>query len=341
MQDAPYGPETCPPRANLWSRSPMDGASRSSTPSPQPFLEFERQLLALYQPPLRSRSTLETMARVLRELRGIERPPETTAGLTTEAVVSYVATRSKAVCTNTVVGELGYLRAACTFAVEEGWLDRNPFSSRRLRVRPEPPSGRKYHTLAEVSRVLVLLRDRSESWAGGRLHAAASVVAYTGLRRNEALFLRCEDVDLDAGLLFVVPRGRNRLKTVASAAPVPVAPELAEVLAGWLPRCDSEWLIPTRDKGRPWTGGNPGTKPLDRLKQAGAAAGVERFTWQSLRHSWATHAETAWGLPEGAIRRVLRHTTDLTQRSYRHADAANLVALARSVSYAASDSSSG
>ena len=47
-------------------------------------------------------------------------------------------------------------------------------------------------------------------------------------------------------------------------------------------------------------------------------------TFQLLRHSWATHAESLWGLSEPLIQRMLRHTTERTQRHYRHADLDNL-----------------
>jgi integrase len=316
------------------SEDPPASAGSTTPRSSLSFATFSARVLALYSPPLRAPATLDAMRRVLRGLAALDPPPASTEDLTTDLVVRYVAERSKTVSTNTVIGELGYVRAACSYAAEEGYLTRNPFASRRLRLRPEPPSRRKYHTVAEVARVLAHLRESSAGWEGGRLYAAASTVAYTGLRRDEALRLRVEDFRPDPGLILVVPRAGSRLKTVSSAAPVPAPPELLAVLASWAPRCGSDWLFPTRDRRRPWTGGNPGTKPLDRLKQAASAAGVEGFTWQSLRHSWATHAETVWGLSEGTIRRVLRHTTDLTQHHYRHADAANLVAATRGVSYA-------
>jgi integrase len=57
----------------------------------------------------------------------------------------------------------------------------------------------------------------------------ASVWAYAGLRRTEALRLRVEDVDLDRRLLWVRGNGR-RLKTRASAAPVPICSALAGTL---------------------------------------------------------------------------------------------------------------
>lgn len=299
---------------------------------PIPYPDFRTRLLKLYLPPLRAKATLGAMRRVLDQVDRLP-APDRTDGLTSDLVADFVQSRSRTVCTNTVIGELGYLAAACSFAFDEGWLARNPFRSRRLRLRAEPPEGRRYHSIEDVSRVLRLLERRSGPWKGGRLHAAASLVAHTGLRRNEALRLRCEDLDLTAGLVFVVSTRANRLKTAASAAPVPIAPALAEVLRHWAPRCGSEWLFPAGHGRGPWTGGNAGYKPLDKLKEAALDVGVPGMTWLSLRHTWATQAESAWGLPEGAIRRVLRHTSDLTQRRYRHADGVNLVQLARSITF--------
>jgi integrase len=131
--------------------------------------------------------------------------------------------------------------------------------------------------------------------------------------------------------------GRRRLKTPESAAPVPLCGELREILAEWRPHAGPTWLFPGLERVGPWTGGMPGRKPLDRLKQAGEAAGVPHLTFQSLRHSWATHAETAWGLSDALIMRVLRHTTGRTSREhYRHADLVNLATAVRSISYRAS-----
>jgi integrase len=307
--------------------------SSASPVIPVTFASFACSLLSLYEPPLRARSTYSRMAQLL-DLLGAHPGVVTTADLTTPTLALWIADRSRVVCVNTVIGELGYLQTACEFAVEEGWLRKNPFLSRRLRVRKEPTRWKRHHTLAEVGRVLTHLRERSSTWKGNRLYALASTVAYTGLRRNEALFLLAADVDLPERLISVVPRGKNRLKTEAAAAPVAACEELAEVLADWLPRCRSRWLFPSLWADTPWTGGNPGTKPLDRLRQAAEACGVSGMTWLSLRHSWATHAETAWGLSEPAIQRMLRHTSPITSRQhYRHADADNLRAMVRSVSY--------
>ena len=50
-----------------------------------PFKAFARKLLALYTPPLRARSTYDTMARVLRHLSRLE-SVKTSADLTPEIV---------------------------------------------------------------------------------------------------------------------------------------------------------------------------------------------------------------------------------------------------------------
>lgn len=300
--------------------------------SPIPFEDFVARLLACYAEPLRAPATLSKMRQVMSDLA---KAPglSTTADLTTATVAWWISERSKTVCPNTIDGELGYVAAACAHAVEEGWLARNPCASKRLRVRPEPPAGKTHHAAADVAKVLAHLRGRSgDSWQAYRLYAAASTVAYTGLRRSEALNLHAEDVLLPEGILLVV--ARRRLKTAGAAQPVPLPPRLAEVLSPWLPRCGCAWLFPNGRRTGPWVGGNHGYRPLDRLKAAGEACGVAGFTWRSLRHSWATHAESRWGLGEAAIQRVLRHTRPLTQLRYRHADAANLRAIGERVCYA-------
>jgi integrase len=297
---------------------------------PVSFSSFRNEILDCYRPPLRAAATHRRMGQVLDLVGRLDPPPSSTADLTVGLIARYVRVRADVVCNNALAGELSYLAAACSFAVAEGWLERSPFHSRRFRLRPEPPAAKQHHSLDELRRVLGWLRDRAGlSWRDHRLYVAASLVAYTGLRRNEALYLRVEDLDLAAGILAVV--ARRRLKTLASAQPVPIPPELGEVLAGWLPVCDSEWVMPCSHRRTPWVGGNVSSRACDQLAAAGRAVGVEGLTFLSLRHSWATHAETAWGLSEAAIQRVLRHTRPLTQRLYRHADLANLRAIAGQV----------
>ncbi len=241
----------------------------------------------------------------------------TTADLTIELAARFVAERSKTVNPNTIRGDLSYLSAACSFAVEEGWLERAP-RLKRIRPRPERSQMPKCHSIEEVARVLEFLRSRAEIWKEHRLYAMAAVVAYTGLRRDETLWTKIEDVDLVAGCLRVV--ARHRLKTVASEASVPIPPELATILAVWLPRCESTWLFPGVHRQGPWTGGACGERACYRIRQAGQAVGVAGLTFLSLRHTWATHARRRWGLSDIEVATVLRHSSPATQAWYVHDD---------------------
>src|SRR5205823_10230555 len=114
-----------------------------------PYLEFCDRLLSLYQPPLRAPATCDAMRRVLRLLGSVP-GVASTADLTTATMARYIALRAATVNPNTLIGELGYLRAACSYAAEEGLLSHPP-SWRRLRVRPAEP-GHAHPGLAEVAR---------------------------------------------------------------------------------------------------------------------------------------------------------------------------------------------
>jgi integrase len=241
---------------------------------------------------------------------------ESTADLTTELAARFVTQRSEVVCPNTVRGELSYLRAACNYAFEEGYLERVP-RFKRVRPRKSPPKSTVVHSIGDIGRVLDRLQSRAPDWIEHRLYALTALAAHTGARRDEMLWSQCWDFNLTTGLRLV--QERRRLKTEASAAPVPLCPELREVLAGWLARVDSVWMFPGV-KGRGcWHGGVCGARPTDRLKQAGEAVGVEGLTFASLRHTFSTWARREWNLSDIQLADVLRHTTPETAaRHYVH-----------------------
>jgi integrase len=130
--------------------------------------------------------------------------------------------------------------------------------------------------------------------------------------------MRVEDVDISSRVLRIV--ARRRLKTLASEAEIPIAPELAAILQTWIPRTGSEWLFPGVRRFGPWTGGKCGERACDRLRQAGEAVEVSGFTLQSLRHTFATHARRRWGISELELADILRHTSPRTQQLYIRPD---------------------
>lgn len=287
--------------------------------------QFRSMIESIYRPPGRAPNTHHKMVHTLQlaEACGIR----SLAELTTAWAAGFVQWRAAAgVSANTIRGDLSYLAAAAAIAVEEGMLAKSP-SWKRIRPRPGPRGRKVLHSIADVRKVLEMLKARSGDWAWHRLYALAVLIACSGLRKQEALRLQVRDVCLDSRMLDVVERDW-RLKTRGSEAKVPMCPELRAALEGWLPRSGPVWLFPGVRRRGPWTGGKQAKTPGARLKAAGEEVGVEGLTLSSLRHTFATWSRRRWGLSAIQLRDVLRHATEHTQAHYVHEETDRLAFLA-------------
>lgn len=291
---------------------------------------FRSEFLPLYELPLRATATKDKMEFVLDQVE--ELGVGSTADLTTALVVRYIQARTGQVCNNTLRGELSYLRAATTYAYDEDWLDRLP-RWKRLWPRASEPRLTGVHSIAEIGRVLQRLRHRAADWFEHRTLALGSLVAHTGVRRDEAVYAWREDFDLRAGIFFV--RDRERLKTAGSAAPVPLCTDVVLDLTAWFARNRSRYALPTRTGDGPWNSGGEGCRPTGRLIAAGEAVDVMGLTCQSLRHAFATHGRRRFGIGALGMMDILRHECEETQETYVHREQvlAELVRLVRLVSY--------
>ena len=242
-----------------------------------PYAEFQDAVLKLYRSPFRARSTRYKMAEALTEF-GLLACITSTDQITTERASDWVHARTgKNV--NTTISLIRSLKTAVNYGVGEGWIARAP-QWRRVMPRGAISASKRHHSHDQVVQLLASLKVDATTWKRRRLEAVVSVVAYTGLRRNEALRLQCVDIDLTAGLLNVV--ARHRLKTEASAAPVPIPPELATILEAWLPTALSEWAFPGTTRVGPWDSGAWGYRAADELREAGIAVGIPGVTFHSL-----------------------------------------------------------
>jgi integrase len=331
---------------------------------------FSAEVLACYEVGVRARKTRAKVREILRllggekrgdgELIGGLRGPDgeplvrTTADLTLPTITKMVAnmiTDDPERSANTLRGQLGYARTVCNYAAGMGYLYVSPFKLRKFNafVRRAKPQAKKHHSREEIRRVLdymrndISIRQGWAQWEARRLYALTATVAMTALRAREAQCLKTADVDLSTRIIQVVPSPDNRLKTEGSEAPVPMPKALVPIVADWLPYrmqappdfpIDTEcpWLFPTNDRRHPWTSGQSGRKPVHRLKAVAALAGVEDFTFLSLRHSWATHAPW-WRLGPGTVKQVLRHTTERTQAYYTHNDIVDLASSVEDIDF--------
>jgi integrase len=288
---------------------------------PVPFHRFVEEVLALNEPPIRAKGTYRQARQVLREFAELP-------GLKTCADIrpTIIAAWIKAHSTRTPVRTASLLRAfsaACSYGVSAGYLRQTPFTYRRVNqwvreqvVAPDHPQPPRHQSVEAVDRLLRLVDDEaSQSWKARRLQALVYVLAFTGIRKGEALHLRPWDFDLEKRIVSIQPRRSNRLKTRASAARLPLADPLIDVLRLWLPHCGGQWVFPGVRLMTPWTNGSPGYKPLDEIRDAGERAGIKGWTIAGFRKTLGTFAKQ-WGLGQLELKALLRHSNVETQRYY-------------------------
>lgn len=300
----------------------------------RPYSVFSEFVLAQYRPPLRRKGTFRKIEQAVKEFGAV---CPTVAAIDPTAVARWItAHQDRSMVTNFSV--LRSFAAACKLAAH--MIAVSPFYARTPKKwfpeadYPDEPAAKKFHSEADVAKALALADSESlmGTWHARRLRAVVYTLVFLGARRNEVLGMRVEDVDLVDRLVHIRPNARRKLKTRSSRAVLPIPPRLLGVLAWWLPQTDSEWLFPGAWRMGPWLGGSPKLRPSEQVKALGKRAGVEGFTPLSIRHTFATLAE-GWGWGDAMIQRFLRHTTPMTQKSYRHAHLAQMADAADRITF--------
>jgi integrase len=303
-----------------------------------PFSRLETEALALYAPPLRRKATWFKVRRVLQEFRELDGVRKTT-DINAMSMALWLETYShRAPMTNR--SYLASFRPVCNYAKKMGYLKLTPWDIRRdwilfdLDEEDEPEKAR-HLSMDEID--LFMAQLDADALAGGwldwRRQALGYMYIHTGLRNKEALGLKCADVHLERRVLRVRSRRQRKLKTRTSARVVGISPDLADVLARWIPRTGSEWLFPGIRRLTPWMHGSPGKKPLDELKAAAARAGLGHVTIHMFRRSLSTHARRL-GITKDEMMDTLGHGSLKTQEDwYLEPDADNARELASRIRF--------
>ncbi len=216
-------------------------------------------------------------------------PPQS---VTTQHVQQYLKERSRRVSRATVLGELRSISPVFSYAVEEGWLTRNPVKGVRRGGVPE----RVYDIPTDVEVAEALAKVRGEH---AEFHAMVMTALYAGLRRGELVRLRWQDVDLERGMLYVRgPTKSHKERTV------PVHDELRAVLGALAQR--SEYTFPS-PRGKRWHLPN-----LDRRRRRLGLPGLHSF-----RHVFATRLLRA-GVDLETVRHLMGHRSIRTTMKYLH-----------------------
>jgi len=149
------------------------------------------------------------------------------------------------------------ISSALRFATDEGWLERNPLSSRSLRKRlPEKQKTSKpMMTAADINQVFgsrKYLQERSNGARGEARFWVPILCLLHGVRSNEACQLLVEDVQEEDGIPFIDLRLANddgeelkAFKTRASIRRIPLHDEIIKM--GFL-----DFVEGQRIKGEVW-----------------------------------------------------------------------------------------
>ena len=227
-------------------------------------------------------------------------------------VEALVIAESKRVSRSVVRGLLSSLSQMMQWAVDHGWLQKNPSQGVRI---PHACAGKRVKryvcTATEANAIISRLHEPYAT--------LVLLLATTGLRIGEAIALRHEDFEGD----FLHVRRRifegevDTVKTRASDRLLPIPESLRKRLQG----LSREGWIFQATNGAPL---NPKNMINRYVKPAVKAAGLEGINWHSFRHSFQVAQRRAGTHPK-LISDLLGHASVSTAMDvYDHASEAEL-----------------
>jgi integrase len=214
---------------------------------------------------------------------------------------------------------LALVRSILRFAVANGHISTSPTD--RLgrgklmlpveKVRLAPP----IEHAEDVGRLLAAIRELGDEQNRPELHPLFALLAYTGLRRGEALGLRWSDVDLDRRMITVRRSYTGQTKSNRHRT-VPLPATLATILAAH--RLADPWhgeLCFPNSRGEMFS---RNAKLEKVLQTALKNAQLPRIRVHDLRHVYASHFIMSGG-DIFTLQRILGHSTpQLTSDTYAH-----------------------
>lgn len=270
-------------------------------PSTRSLGQLRAEYLELRRPLGLSRETLRRDDQALRSLAGHVGQGCLLRGLTTRKVQEWAGHLLAAgVAPTTVNSYLRHIRAALNSAVEWGWLEKPP----KLKAVKEPKRLPRALTPEEMDRLLALETNQER-------RALWSFLLWTGLRRQEVMDMRWQDVHLEGDAPWVRVVGKGDKEGM-----VPLLPQAVQALET-MPRGEvgPVWIFTCR-RGKGYTKGPvKAWAATTWFKQAARRAGLEDAHLHDLRHTCGTWM-AARGVPERVIQEVLRHASITTTQIY-------------------------
>jgi integrase len=222
----------------------------------------------------------------------------------------------------------GILKTYLTWAFHQGLMPTTFFKTiKKLKIPPKERKHRAWWTAAEVDLALRCARED---------HQAATAVLYValgcllGLRPEEAIMLRWQDVDLDAidpasreprPVAHITPHGAWTPKD-GEARSVPICAALQAILTEF--RKPSGYLLEAevnrtkRKEHAPWAYRYDPKKVWQRVVARVVKAGGQAITAYGMRHTFASNLLIA-GVTEFKVAKWLGHSdTRMVHKHYGH-----------------------
>lgn len=204
---------------------------------------------------------------------------------------------------------LSAVRGFFTFLVREGTLEIDP--TRDIRF---PKIGQRLPRSVNAATLKSMLAEESDDLLIERDLTMIELIYATGLRVSEAVGLRMNQLNLEAGYLTVMGKGsKERAVPIGTKARERILRYAGEVRPLLLGRRASLYLFVSR-AGRPLT-----TRAFQkRLRQTVLRTGVSgSMTPHTLRHAFATHLVEG-GADLRAVQMMLGHADITTTQIYTH-----------------------
>jgi len=202
-------------------------------------------------------------------------------------------------------------------AVEDGYIIKNPMKSTRLVIGGRPT---EHHKAIPHDR-MELIKEKISTIDDDRTKFMITLLCYTGMRMEEVLGLRWEDIDYEENWIHiqraVVHPGRNQAeikppKSKTSDRRIPLPDAVKRYL---VPRSKKGFIISARKDPTNETPMNY-TEARNTFRKIQNVCGIQEYTAHDFRDTCATEWRES-GIPMDVIAHLLGHSkSDITENRY-------------------------
>jgi integrase len=209
-------------------------------------------------------------------------------------IEEYKSNRLQSVSNATVNRELACLKHMFTKAIHWRICDSNPVKS--VKMLKERNERIRYLTSEEVKRLLECI--------SARIKPIVIVALHTGMRRNEILKLKKEDIDFKQRLIFIKNSKNGKPREI------PMAEQVYDALKSSSSQSKSQYVF-SEHQSRHIVDIRGGFG--NALRQAG----IENFRFHDLRHTFASHLVMS-GIDLLTVKELLGHQSINMTLRYAH-----------------------